>query len=121
MTARGWSRLSVWLLRQCCDGWKFTGTTPLFAEATSCSSRWRHMLASSTSYSWSKDTWVAACFSPEHRVNIEHRRGRPEPPVNQLGFDPFDATLATRQAGLVLQAVTTPHQEGAAFYMKPWE
>lgn len=66
ITASGCSKLSVWLLRQYWEGWKFSGTTPLLVEATSFSSRWHHMFAKSTSYSWSKDTWVAACFSPEH-------------------------------------------------------
>lgn len=72
ITASGWRRLSVWSFRQHWVGWKFTGTIPLLAEATSCSSRWHHMAAKSWSYSWSRDTWVAACFSPEHKIRIKN-------------------------------------------------
>lgn len=63
-TERGLRRLSVWLLRQYCVGWKLMGTLPLLTTATTCSSSSAHSCDCSRSYSWSSHTWVAACFSP---------------------------------------------------------
>lgn len=69
ITANGWRKLSVWQFKQYCVGWKFTGVIPRLAAVTSCSSRWDHIVAKSGSYSWSRDTWVAACFSPAQTEN----------------------------------------------------
>lgn len=69
MTASGNLELSEKLFKQYCVGWKLGGITPLLTKVTTCSSSSRHCWEDSLSYSWSRLTWVAACFSPKKKLS----------------------------------------------------